>query len=449
MKKFLCLFLTAMLLVGAMIVPISGADLDDPTLNIPENSPVGDYIAPQFIGIQTRVEGEGDTATQDIRFVATVASTQGKLLGFDIYANGKTYELTGASVYKTINAGNKTFSAEEGEYLFVVVIEDVPTNLTAVQFDVRTYVQYGEENTEVRSYNTTFEMSGATFKKDLTLEDGDWRTQGGTGTEENPYVLTQENFEKFYTANSTKDIDSGYFSLESNVNVTMNAIAPIATFKGHFNGNGNTISGLKISGTGNTGMFGNLYGGTVSNLRLVGATVEAALTNYNVIGAIAGVMNAGSTISNCYVDATVTATSGNQNNAAGGIVGLLDNSGTACTIENSQFYGAVSFGTKGRAGGIVGKVNSGNSAPNHSVKGCTFGGTAEGICAGYIIGLNATGTKTLIKDCVIDQTAGKGSIQYTNDSASGNNTFEATNVIGRSTQANFTIENVTFSTPEN
>ena len=443
MKKLLCLLLTAILLVTAVvIVPISAAELDDENTDAITSN---DYTTPEFIGIQTRENGEN----QDIRFIATVKNTNGKLLGFDIYANGKTYELTGTTVYTSINAGNKTFTTPAGaEALFVAVITDVPTNQEKIQFDVRTYVQYGEENTEVRSYNSTFEMNGKAFQKNLTAPTLAWATQGGTGTEDNPYVLTQANFEAFYTANSTKEIASGYFSLESNVNLTMDAIAPIATFKGHFNGNGNTISGLKISGTSNTGMFGTLYGGTVSNLRLVDAMVTAALTSYDVVGAIAGVMNAGAKISNCYVDATTTveATSGNQNNAAGGIVGLINNGGAACSIENSQFYGAVSFGTTGRAGGIVGKVNNGGNSVNHSLIGCTFGGTATGVCAGYMIGLNATNATTQIKDCVIDQTAGKGTIEFTNDASYGNNANDPDNIIARSTAGKYKIENVTFKT---
>ena len=48
---------------------------------------------------------------------------------------------------------------------------------------------------------------------------------------------------------------------------------------------------------------------------------------------------------------------------------------------------------------------------------------------------------------VIDQTAGKGTITYTEGGAAGNNTAEAVkNIVARSNAGTYTIENVTFKT---
>ncbi|MBO5293793.1 MAG: hypothetical protein J6B71_00885 [Clostridia bacterium] len=442
MKKLICLILTAMLLItGAVIIPINAAELD---VTPPADSVTGDYVAPKFIGIQTRDNGD---ETQDIRFVATVASTKGNLLGFDVYANGKTYNFEGSTVYTQINAGDKTFQAsdEGAAALFVVVIEDVPTGLFKVQFDVRTYVQYGEENTEVRSYNTTFEMNGKAFQKNLTAPTLAWATQGGTGTADNPYVLTQANFDAFYKAYSGQHIGSIYYSMESNVTLEWTeAVKPIGNFNGHFNGNGNTLSGLKISGTNYVGMFTTVHdGASISNLRLTDSTITCTASSYQYdrAGAVAGNLQTGATISNCYVNATVSATGTSANTSAGGIVGML-NGNTATQIKNCQFYGTVTC-TSGNAGGIVGKTNSGS--PGHTVIDCTFGGTATGNIAGYIFG-KLESNDIQIKDCVIDQTAGKGTVTTVTGTT---NTEGLSGVIGHVSGNTYTITNVTVTVGDN
>ena len=420
MKKLLCILLTAMLLISAVvIVPISAAELDDTTAAANTN---GDYTTPEFIGIQTRDNGDD---TQDIRFVATVKNTKGKLLGFDIYANGKTYELKGATVYSSITAGDKTFTTPAGaEALFVAVIEDVPTNLTAIQFDVRTWVQYGEENTEVRSYNSTFEMNGKEFQKALTAPALTWATQGGTGTEANPYVLNQNNFVTFYNyypnGGSHSFVDGVYYSLESDVVIndketagdaktwgtTAPSVAfekPMIEFKGVLDGNNHTISGfyLKTTGARRAALFHQMLANSViKNIRVVNSYFELANpgTEASAAATIVGRMLGGCTVQNCYSEAIVKCNATSTAVQLGGLVGMT-HSGESI-VSNCVFAGTVEGENCQYVGGIIGKCNNGAQA---TITNCLNLGTLVG--NNYVGGIlgnddSSASTKTVITNCI-------------------------------------------------
>ncbi|MBO5293792.1 MAG: hypothetical protein J6B71_00880 [Clostridia bacterium] len=387
MKKFLCLFLTAMLLItGAVIIPVSASELE---VTPPAPTTTGDYVAPEFIGIQTRDNGDD---TQDIRFVATVASTKGKVLGFDVYANGQTYNFEGDTVYTQIKASDKTFKAsdEGAEALFVVVLENVPTTIaTPVQFDVRTYVQYGEDS-KARSYNTTFEMNGVNFDQELNAPALAWATQGGTGTADNPYVLTQANFDTFYTyylwsTAPYNHFNKEYISLESDVNANTAVRGPMDNFNGHFNGNGNTISGLNVeSDLGFAAMFVVVEGGAIiENLRVVNSTFTNKKVGYVGAGTIVSQLKDGR-IKNCYSAATITTSTGadGSNVALGGIVGIMMTHDLSL-VDSCVFNGTVT-GQYCITGGIVGKVN--NGAWSVYIQRCTNKGTVTGNMAGSILG---------------------------------------------------------------
>ena len=76
MKKFLCLFLTAMmLLTTAVILPVSADVAEDPI--------VVDYQAPVFYGVQF---ADGANETKNIRFVSAVPNYNGTAIGYEIYA---------------------------------------------------------------------------------------------------------------------------------------------------------------------------------------------------------------------------------------------------------------------------------------------------------------------------------------------------------------------------
>lgn len=123
------------------------------------------------------------------------------------------------------------------------------------------------------------------------------------------------------------------FRLLSNITYTVGNIIPatvVTSFSDIFDGQGHTISGLKLSGSPNTGFFGTLSG-QVKNLALkniqVENTGETGITKYS--GGIAGLVNNTGRISNCHItgDASLIVGVG----YTGGLCGLLE---TGASITN-------------------------------------------------------------------------------------------------------------------
>ena len=144
-----------------------------------------------------------------------------------------------------------------------------------------------------------------------------------------------------------------------------------ADFRGTYDGQGHTVSGITVSRTGSTnadgyvGLFGYL-GATVKNVILASST----FTGYENVGGIVG-YNWGGTVENCRVESTVTINAGhNFAYSHGGIVGH-NYSGNAKVIG---CYSAATISQNGKSdckqyGGIVG-YNFGGT-----VKDCLYAGT--------------------------------------------------------------------------
>ncbi len=144
------------------------------------------------------------------------------------------------------------------------------------------------------------------------------------------------------------------------------------SFKGTFDGQGYTVSNLKIS-TGHyyLGFFGTI-GGTVKNFGITSGSVTGA----NKVGGLCG--TGSGTISNCFSRVTVEAT-----NNAGGLVGMASN----LTIENSYAKGSIS--SDGNAGGLVGyySSNATKATITNSYSACTLSGKNNG---GLVCSINSS-----------------------------------------------------------
>ena len=119
---------------------------------------------------------------------------------------------------------------------------------------------------------------------------------------------------------------------------------PISSYAGIFDGQGHTISGLKVTGTGSAanGIFGVIEGGCVKNLRLENPVANRTLTVpgigivYKVAnnGAIAGSVEANTTITGCCsVGSTVTG-----NTVDGGIVASVLDKNAAYLTANACYW---------------------------------------------------------------------------------------------------------------
>lgn len=145
-----------------------------------------------------------------------------------------------------------------------------------------------------------------------------------------------------------------------------------AFFRGTYDGQGHTVSGITVTRTGNTstdkyiGLFGYIYGGTVQNVVLANST----FTGYRYVGGIAGEISWG-TVRNCRVESSVTIKVGNSPaENFGGVVGylvgteaLISGCVSAATIENNGL-------TCNDCGGISGDVHYG------TLKDCLYIGTS-------------------------------------------------------------------------
>lgn len=224
----------------------------------------------------------------------------------------------------------------------------------------------------------------------------------GEGTETSPYMIS--------TAQHLKDlsnyINAGFymegvhFKLKNNIDLSSecgegkgNWIPRIGTdgddfgaddtplgFKGTFDGDGKTISGLYFNDSeeGEIALFGCIaVGGTLKNLH-----VQGNITAYWYSAGL--VANNWGTVSGCTFTGSVTTDS----YGAGGIVG--SNGGTVIGCSNSGTINSEN----GESGGVVGYMGGGN------IKACYNTGTMKGNVKGGIVGeINYAGGNVTIDAC--------------------------------------------------
>ncbi|MDP4202761.1 MAG: fibronectin type III domain-containing protein, partial [Bacteroidota bacterium] len=160
---------------------------------------------------------------------------------------------------------------------------------------------------------------------------------GGDGSASTPFLITNAsdlNDVRNYLGSSavcfkqTADIDLSSY----------NPWTPLGTssgtstkFCGVYDGDNHKITGLTINSTSlanpGTGLFGYVYGGTIKNLGIEGASVSYYYaTNSGYTGILVGSLVSSSLIQNCYTTGNCTG-----NGTVGGLVGLCNSS----TIQNS------------------------------------------------------------------------------------------------------------------
>ena len=230
-----------------------------------------------------------------------------------------------------------------------------------------------------------------------------WAWQG-QGTQESPYEIssTSDLKQLAHRVNSgTVEAASGYegkyFVLTKDLNYTHKADGEEGAdtennytaigyaggvahpFRGHFDGQGHTVSGIRIYKIDDIyqGLFGCTYGGEVKNVTLA----DARITGNNSTGGIVGHNHYG-TITNCHVlsDVTIGAEKGSASyhgaivgwNEGGTVRGCTSAASITTTASRCQVFG-----------GVVGR-NIG------TVRDCLyFGNTVEGNYAiGAIVGFN-------------------------------------------------------------
>lgn len=189
---------------------------------------------------------------------------------------------------------------------------------------------------------------------------------GGDGSKESPYEISKaEELYRMASMINTYELgaDKSYYVLTSDI--VINDVSnyenwekeapqygwePINSFQGNFNGNGHSIIGLYCFVSGEdanegAGLFDNISGGTVENLKLDKAMVTRLKTT-QYAGILASSVYDGE-IYNCQVSGTV------EGPYCGGIIGAASWS----MIDNCSFDGEVRNEEGGYCGGIIGSAS--------------------------------------------------------------------------------------------
>ena len=249
----------------------------------------------------------------------------------------------------------------------------------------------------------------------------------GEGTSASPYLIkTAADLAKLaelVNAGTTPYADSErYYRLEKDIDLSAYASGagwmPIGgtygkEFKGIFDGNNKTITGLTINrpAADCIGLFGYLYvDSKVQNIRIIDASVignnrvggvagyawGAAVENCAVIGNISGADNVGGTVGrissgtvqDCYSSGSVTG----SGDYIGGIMGYLENNAT--TVR--RCYSGSSVSGRFNVGGIVGGVGVATVQDCYStgnIKGVLYvGGVAGDVSSGTVKNCYSTGS---------------------------------------------------------
>ena len=168
------------------------------------------------------------------------------------------------------------------------------------------------------------------------------------------------------------------------------------SFRGVFEGNGHTISGVKIANKEKTALFGYAANAYIRNL-----TVEAEITDNTMYTAgLCAVVNGVITIENCTVKGSISGTE-----CVGGVVGfLLLNSGVSARARVIGCTNAADISsTSTKAAGIVGSSHNQAEKVTVLISGCTNFGSIKSTKSGDayvggIVGLARNNFSTKVTD---------------------------------------------------
>lgn len=199
---------------------------------------------------------------------------------------------------------------------------------------------------------------------------------GGSGVKGDPFLIENEDQLRAMVAKMNEDTAylSAEYRLEQNIQLSGQWSAPDGDFKGTFDGNGKTITGLTIQTTSsNVAMFQRVGdGGVVKRVGLVDARVIGG--NYSA--GIAGVLSGG-VVQQCFVSGSISG-----GDSVGGIVGGLMEGGM---LDNCYSTASVS-GTASSVGGLVGFTRTGSSITHCYSAGSVLGASRVGGVVGNIDG---------------------------------------------------------------
>jgi len=316
----------------------------------------------------------------------TILSSSGATAGNgDIFVNDSV--TWGANTTLTLNAYRNIY---------------INQSITAHGAGGQLVLDYGQSAPGGSSDTANYYMAG---NATINLQDGQnfSTTLGNDGV---PIVYTVIS-----TAAALQGINnnlSGNYALGSNVDLGSIAnFTPIGnanlgpyylSYSGNFTGLGHTISNLTVNATSNpniteAGLFGDVYGSTIRDLKIVGASITDS-QEYASVGALLGYAQSSSIFNVIVSDATIVATPAytssqytsspvgwNTGPAVGGVAGWLSDS----SMKSSAAVATVT--STGYAGGLVGTDQLNLLPGSSNIDSCYSGGQVNGaVAAGGLVG---------------------------------------------------------------
>ena len=273
------------------------------------------------------------------------------------------------------SAWNKvTMSAEaDGSYLLPVGYKYEWT------FDSAKYVAQSGE----------IDLSGVEAGSTQTVKIPMSLKPAGSGSAEDPYLIADASQLRWFAAQVNDNGKSAICAqLTADIDLESKEWTPIGknysyAYKGTFEGQKHTVSGLYISGSAsqNCGLFGYVEKGTVKDLTVQGTITltGSGSSSYGAGGIVGQLSGAEGSVRNCRSDVAIT---GGQN--VGGIVGYVSSGYSTAT---KSITGCVNTGritsTSNNAGGIVGYISGQVTVDSCYNRGTVTGGgwRAGGITA--------------------------------------------------------------------
>ena len=344
------------------------------------------YTSTGFGGIgrsNSTIGGDGVGA----KHVYTIAAGENVTVDFNGSAT-TTYGSKGISVYAAGMKYANTLYVDGTAAVDILLSSDDPVNSYSASAGSLT-------GTAITGSKDAYTLAMANPVSNITItaDFALWgEKDGADGSEAKPYIISttaglDKLAQKVNVENNT--YQNTYFKLGADIEYdgTANNFTPISyvivdeynqaierPFRGHFDGNGKTISGINLNNSvvNDHGIFGYLYG-TVKNLVVSNCSIVA---DHN-IGAIVGVSFG--TIENCHVGSDVTL-SGHSH--VGGIAGwCADATIKGCTSAATIIGTNSSDDNANRLGGIVGATLSDSKVTDNLFTGAINGKLEEYIGA--------------------------------------------------------------------
>lgn len=297
----------------------------------------------------------------------------------------------------------------------------------------------------------------------------------GKGTEANPYIVDSIDALKAFRddVNAGNSYEGKYVKLTCDLDLSIaraieewipvgNGVRTSKTytgnaFKGTFDGDNHTITGVSITSSASTddalGLFGVVDGGAVKNLNL--ADVNIAVAGSDLAGGAIGMMLNNATADSISVSGVVAGDDG-----VGGIVGRMIINGTISNCTNNASVTA----TTGGIGGIVGKAyyeDGSNTSEFASVENCTNNGTITSPSyIGGIVGLARANVNGCVNNGeivggtqtggIVGQLVAAGKVEANENNAKISGTSHVGGIIGDYTQnGSYTYNKVTINNNTN